>query len=374
MELSSYSTGKYFEAMLYSFFFAVVLIFFSTAFAKRTKLLDIPNIEAHKKHKTIVPISGGIAFFGAFVISVLIFKKYASKQVLGILLGSAVIFIFGLWDDYKRLKPWQKIIGQLIGTMVAIITNTQAHVLEALTVNFYISPYIAYIGDLLITIFWFVFITNAYNLIDSMDGLMLGIASWSIGFFLIAAIDAGQKDLAIFCACILGSTLGLIFFNSYPAFIFMGDSGAQTIGFLLAAIAIDYTPAQRLQGSTWFMPMMLLGVPIFDTTLVIISRFRRGLHFYSSGTDHTYHRLVELGLSHIQSVIFLHMVTFVLEVLAFFAISQTPLIANIIFGFIVVLGILLIVFFESKNLWPKITRFIQKSTPPEKNLDPKNPS
>ena len=194
---------------------------------------------------------------------------------------------------------------------------------------------------------------------DSADGLMLGIASWAEGFLIIAAMDAGQNDMALYCSIMLGGTLALSFFNSYPAFLFMGDSGAQMIGFLLGAITIIYTPAELLQKNTWFLPILMLGVPIFDTTLVIISRWRKGQHFYHSGTDHTYHRLIRMGLSSHQASAFMHLVCFALQSVAFFGISQSIIEANLIFGIVVITGICAIVFFEKESLWKVVKKLIQ---------------
>ncbi len=360
MNLSSFTTGTIFEALFISFISCLIITFLSTKLAIKTNLLDIPSSQPHKVHEKPVPISGGLAFFVTLWLCGFIMRNDLNPQFIKLLIAATIIFIFGLWDDYSPLKPYQKLIGQTIASVVLILFGIQAQIVESFPLPFKLDPDLVKAIDIGITLFWLLFITNAYNLIDSMDGLMVGISSWTIGFYILAAIDSKQWPLVFFCAIMLGSCILLTFFNSHPAFIFFGDSGAQTLGFLIASIAIIYNPPERLQSNTWFMPVLMLGIPIFDTVLVILSRSRRKLHFYSSGTDHTYHRLVHLGFSSVQAVQLMLLAAFTLEILAFLAISQTPLIANIIFGIVLLLGVFGIIFFESEKVWRKENSTLQK--------------
>lgn len=353
IQLSSLVTGKLFEVLLSGFFICIAAVILCTLIAKKTNLVDMPLSEPHKQHKGIVYLSGGSAFFLTLVVAVILFRNSLDKQCIRIVIAAGIIFAFGLWDDYKALKPKTKIIGQCIAVMVLILFGIRTHLFDhRIFANF---PFqIRIFLDILLTVFWFVFITNAFNLVDSTDGLMLGLSSWAFGFYIIAGLDANQIPVAMICAAALGACLSLTFFNSYPAFLFMGDSGAQTIGFILAAISIIYTPPEKLQSTTWFVPIMMLGVPIFDTTLVTISRMRKGQHFYHSGTDHTFHRLVKMGLSKIQATHLMHCACFTLEAASFLAISQTALVANLTFLVSVLIGLLLIFYFEREDLWIKI--------------------
>ena len=358
MILSTMNAGIIFKSLFLSFVICILAAILATRFAIRIDLLDRPNSEPHKQHKNPVPISGGIALFITLLIILLFFHKYITPQLWGLTGSALIIFLFALWDDAKALNWRIKLGSQILATIVLILTGTRTHLFEAHLFDFIPWDLKAYF-DIGLTLFWIVFITNAYNLVDSADGLMIGISSWAEGFFIIAAMDAGQNDLAIYCSILLGGSLALSFFNSNPAFLFMGDSGAQTIGFLLSAISIIYTPQELLQKNTWFLPILMLGVPIFDTTLVIISRWRRGEHFYHSGTDHTYHRLIRMGLSSHQAAAFMHLVCFALQSLAFFAISQSVIEANLIFAFVVIIGCCAIVFFEKESLWKIVKKLIQ---------------
>lgn len=358
MNLSTLKSGIIFESLFLSFVICIFAAICSTRLAIRTGLLDRPNTEPHKKHKHPVPVSGGTALLFTLLILLLIFRRSVSGQLWGLTGSAVIIYLFALWDDYKSLNWKVKLSGQILGTLILILTGTRTHLFEDPLFS-KLPKMLVPVCDICLTLLWVVFITNAYNLVDSADGLMIGISSWAEGFFIIAAMDAGQHDVAVFCSILLGACLALSFFNSNPAFLFMGDSGAQMIGFLLSAIGIIYTPPELLQKNTWFLPILMLGVPIFDTTLVIISRWRRGEHFYHSGTDHTYHRLIGIGFSTHQASAFMHLMCFALQSLAFFAISQSVIEANLIFALVVLVGICAVFFFEKESLWKIVRKLIQ---------------
>jgi UDP-GlcNAc:undecaprenyl-phosphate GlcNAc-1-phosphate transferase len=149
---------------------------------------------------------------------------------------------------------------------------------------------------------------------------------------------------------LLGVCAGLFFYNLTPARLFIGDSGAQTIGFLLAVVAILYTPENYPQASSWFLPILVLGVPIFDTCLVVFSRLRRREPFYHAGRNHTYHRLVALGLSSTHSVAVMHIAAIVLGCLAFIALNLLPVWANLLFGLTLLASFGIFIFLERKGV------------------------
>ena len=360
MNLSFQTTGRLFESLFLSFVISVIAAIYATKFAIRTGLIDRPNAQPHKIHHRNVPYSGGIAIFATTIILVSCFHRSLNQEIIGLIGASGIVFAFALADDYLNLNWRYKFSGQILAAVVLMITGTQTHLFEAETFRF-IPGMIRPFCDYALTLFWVVFITNGYNLIDSADGLVLGISSLGLGFLMIAALDARQSALALLCSILLGSCVALMLFNTYPAFLFMGDSGAQFLGFVLSAAAILYTPPSRLQAQTWFLPILVLGIPIFDTVLVIISRYRKGLHFYTSGTDHTFHRLMKMGFSMQQSTIIMHGAEFALDVIAFFAISREASTANLIFAMVILAGILAIVFFEKEKLWTRIIQFNQES-------------
>jgi UDP-GlcNAc:undecaprenyl-phosphate GlcNAc-1-phosphate transferase len=207
--------------------------------------------------------------------------------------------------------------------------------------------------DWFLTIFWIIGIVNAFNLIDSMDGLVSGISAWAFGFFIFAALGSQQTDLSNFVAIFIGIILILSFYNTFPAKLFLGDSGAQTLGFVLAGVSIIYAPIYLVQASSWFVPILLFAIPIFDTCLVFVSRMRRHIPFYKGNLDHTYHRLVNSGIDSNRAVFSMQLVALIFDCLAMIAVSMAPIYANLIFLFCVILGAAGIVVLENPKFLVK---------------------
>lgn len=314
--------------------------------AKRVGLLDIPGAAIHKQHRQPTPLAGGITLIACAVILFTLLGLW-TMPFSALFAAAAIVFAFGIWDDAKGLSAPQKLLGQIIASILLISSGASVKFLENFSIPF-LSSGIVSVLNWILTILWLVGISNSINLIDSMDGLAVGIAEISFGFFMIMALVAQQTTLATFSAIFLGICIGLYFFNITPARLFLGDSGAQTIGFILAAVAMIYTPQNMPQGSSWFVPIMVLGVPIFDTTLVVISRIRRHKPIFQADRSHTYHRLVALGVAPNRAVLTIHMSVLILDLLAFIALSLLPWLANLIFMFAVLLGIIALIIFESK--------------------------
>ena len=307
--------------------------------AIRFRLIDEPNASPHKIHDRPVPKAGGLAIGFTIIFINLVSGNFQSDAIRAILLASAIIFLFGLWDDTRRLSPLWKLIGQLLATVILISQGVHIRMLGSLTVL-----------NMVLTLIWTVGITNAFNLVDSMDGLAIGLAAIASAFFMLVTVDAGQPSLSLLSAIILGSSIGLLYFNTLPASTFLGDSGAQFLGFILAALAIAYTPPGLPQPSSWFVPILLLSVPIFDTSLVVISRLRQRKAVYQAGLDHTYHRLVNLGLPSPRAVLTMHLFAIVTGCLAFMALPLPPLWANVVFACTLLVGLSLLIWLEKKEL------------------------
>jgi UDP-GlcNAc:undecaprenyl-phosphate/decaprenyl-phosphate GlcNAc-1-phosphate transferase len=306
--------------------------------ANRFRLIDQPNTSPHKIHERPVPKAGGLAICFAIISINLVSGNLESGAIRAILLASIVIFLFGLWDDTHRLSPRWKLVGQVLATIILISQGVHIRMLGSLTLL-----------NLALTLLWTIGITNAFNLVDSMDGLAIGLAGIASAFFMLVTVDAGQPALALLSAIILGSSIGMLYFNTLPAHTFLGDSGAQFLGFILAALAIAYTPPGLPQPSSWFVPILLLSVPIFDTTLVVISRLRQKKAVYQAGLDHTYHRLVNLGLPSSRAVLTMHLFAIISGCLAFMALPLPPLWANMIFGLALLVGFSLLIWLEIKE-------------------------
>ena len=306
--------------------------------AIRFQLIDHPNSSPHKIHHRPMPKAGGLAI-GVVIIAInLLSGNLESGTIRAILLASVVIFLFGLWDDAHRLTPRWKLVGQILATIILISQGVHIRMLGNLTAL-----------NLALTLIWTIGITNAFNLVDSMDGLAIGLAAIASAFFMLVTVDAGQPELSLLSAIVLGSSIGLLYFNTLPAHTFLGDSGAQFLGFILAALGIVYTPPGLPQPSSWFVPILLLSVPIFDTSLVVISRLRQRKAVYQGGLDHTYHRLVNLGLPSSRAVLSMHLSAIVSGCLAFIALPLSPIGANMIFAAALLTGLMILLWLEKKE-------------------------
>jgi UDP-GlcNAc:undecaprenyl-phosphate GlcNAc-1-phosphate transferase len=172
-----------------------------------------------------------------------------------------------------------------------------------------------------------------------MDGQAIGLAGTAAAFLMLATLNSGQAAATTFAAILIGVCAGLAFYNITPARLFLGDSGSQTLGFWLAGLGIIYTPARSVpQLSSWFVPILLMIVPILDTTLVTTSRLRSGLPFYRANLDHTYHRLVAMGVAPLHAVVIVLLASAMAGCLAFIALALPPVWANGIFAAAVLAG------------------------------------
>jgi UDP-GlcNAc:undecaprenyl-phosphate GlcNAc-1-phosphate transferase len=302
---------------------------FTLIIAQRVGLVAIPN--ARKTHMVPTPLLGGAAMWAAFVISLLIFGQETQYQELAaIIIGGTVMAAVGLIDDRVGLGPLPKLIGELLAATILVIGGVQARIFGIWWL------------DVGLTLFWIVGICNAINFQDNMDGLAAGISAVAAGSFLLLAALNGQVLVASLAAALLGACLGYLVYNFQPAISFMGDTGALLLGFMLAVlgIKIDFPGIHPL--STWMAPILVLGLPIFDTTLVTISRLRRGISPAQGGADHTSHRLARLGLSHRRVVLALYISGIALGFLSIFIISLQPLMANLVFGGLCLLGVFML--------------------------------
>ncbi|MBN2386536.1 MAG: undecaprenyl/decaprenyl-phosphate alpha-N-acetylglucosaminyl 1-phosphate transferase [Anaerolineales bacterium] len=305
--------------------------------ARKVGLIDIPGILPHKQHVTPTPLAGGIALFLALLGGILLLNWQILKEFWNILLPAMLIFGLGLWDDFKRLPARTKFIVQIVAVVALIALGTSVRIIKPGFLG--LDHAVAQGLNWFITLLWVVGITNAMNFVDSMDGLVVGLGGIAMAFLVLVTLSSPQAALLQFLSLMAGCLIGLYFYNASPARLFLGDSGAQTIGFLLAAIGILYTPENVAQASSWFLPILILGVPIFDMVLVVFSRLHRKSAVYQAGRDHTYHRLVALGFDSTRAVALMHIAAVALGCVAFIALALEPLPANILFGLICVLGL-----------------------------------
>lgn len=324
---------------------SLILTPFSIYLTRRMGLIDNPGRFNHKIHAIPTPLAGGTALILCLMILSSVLGLWENEFTRALVIAAAIVYSFGLLDDILELSVLPKLAGQILASAILIISNVSVHFIDSLSLPFLSSALVTWL-DIALTCFWLIGVTNAMNMIDSMDGIALGLSGIALLFFILVTSLSGQEYLTEISIVLLGITIGIYFYNVTPARLFLGDSGSQTFGFLIAAIAMEYAPVGFLPISSWFVPILLVGMPIFDTSLVVYSRVRRGVPIYQANLDHTYHRLVALGLDERRAVLTIHIIAILLSLVAFVTFYLPPIIANIIFGLILVAGIVTITFLD----------------------------
>ena len=277
---------------------ALILVLGATPIVRRIagRLGMVDQPDARRVHLSPVPLLGGIAIYAGFIVALLLFGEgWVVSQAISILVGATIVSFLGIWDDRWGVRPVMKLLGQAIAAGIVILSGVQVSFLPNQALN------------LFITFLWMLGITNALNLLDNMDGLSGGVGAVAAAFFLLLAALNGQYLVASLSAALLGVCVGFLVYNFNPASIFMGDAGSMFLGFVLAAVGIKLRFPNHPNVITWMIPVVVLGLPIFDTTLIVVSRLRRGINpLTNPGKDHVSHRLVSLGLSQRQAVILLY--------------------------------------------------------------------
>jgi UDP-GlcNAc:undecaprenyl-phosphate GlcNAc-1-phosphate transferase len=213
------------------------------------------------------------------------------------LLAAGVVAVVGLIDDRLGLPAWAKLAGQLAGFVILASFGIRVQLPLPEALNY------------LITFLWLAGISNAVNFLDNMDGLSAGVSAVAAAFILLLAVVGDQVLVAALAAAVLGASLGFLRYNFPPAQIFMGDAGSLFLGFLLAVLALQLRFPANSNFVTWMVPVFVLGLPVFDMTLVVISRLRRGVSPNTPGRDHVSHRLVDSGFTGRETVLILYLVS-----------------------------------------------------------------
>ena len=286
-----------------SFVLAVLLTYAVRTIATRYGFVAKPKSD--RWHKRPTAMMGGVAIFLTTILAYVIFVPKTTESMI-VIVASSFLFLVGLIDDLLNIRPYQKLFGQLIGATFVVGLGPKLPI----TGN--------EIVDIWITVFWLIGITNAVNLLDNMDGLSAGIAAIAAGSLAVGFALNGQIPELILVSIFIGALLGFLVFNFNPASIFMGDCGSMFVGFLLASSVLMGQAGGRSRGifSILAVPVLILFVPIFDTTLVTVLRKLWGRKASQGGRDHTSHRLVALGLSERAAVLMIYSFAIVAGVLS----------------------------------------------------------
>lgn len=322
----------FFLLFLQGFILSLVLTWVMRALAPRLGFLDQPG---HRKvHANPKPLLGGAGIYLAFLTGILgnlavlywafhytpslpgwfgeqlgSLALYAAgvqrvwDQLLGLLLGSALLFALGLWDDRYGMHPFVKLGGQIVATILLYFVGIQiALFIEHPFINF------------MLTLGWIVLLTNSFNLLDNMDGLSGGVAMIALLLLGVSThMVSNQAFMSSTSFLLAGCIAGFLRFNLNPSSIFMGDAGSLVLGYFVSALTIQSTfyQADTANATAWsvVMPLVILAVPLFDTISVICIRIKNGEPIYEGDKNHFSHRLVALGMSHRRAVFFIHLLT-----------------------------------------------------------------
>ena len=258
------------------FFLAYFLALWGTPMAReaaiRFGVVDAPDGKL-KNHREPVAYLGGLAVFGAFLLSIGMTFVF-DRDLLALLLASTIVATVGLIDDFGALTPKPKVLGQVVAVFVLLKAGIMVQV-----------AFLPWWARLVITVIWLVGLSNAFNLTDIMDGLASGLGVIAASFLLVVALLNGKFMVAAFTVALVGALLGFLRSNFHPATIYLGDCGSLFIGLTLGALAMvmDYTAVNPLG---WLAPLYILAVPIIDTLYVIVLRLRAGRKIYYGSPDH----------------------------------------------------------------------------------------
>ena len=312
--------------------------------AKLVGAIDVPK-DNRRVHKVPTPRLGGLAIFLGFIVA-LFYKDGFKPEMFGILTGASIIVTLGFFDDIKPLSAKFKLLVQIIAAIIVIHSGVRINaVTNPLFFMFPDSPLIRFgVWSYPLTLIWIVGITNAINLVDGLDGLAAGISAISAITLLIAAMSTGQELAAFLAAILAASTIGFLPYNFNPAKIFMGDSGALFLGFMLSVISV--TGALKSAAAlSILIPIFAIGLPIFDTLFAMVRRTLSGKSMMEADKGHLHHKLLEAGMSQKQAVLTLYSIS---AVLGFSAVALVEVSLKV--AFVLVFAVFLLASMGAKHL------------------------
>lgn len=293
--------------IIFSMIVSLILTPIVIAVSKKLDIVDRPNFR--KIHTKPISMLGGSAILLSFFIGIWLGAPI-EREIKPLLLGAIVIYLVGLIDDLYDLKPVLKLIGQIIAASIVVVYGV--------TIDFISIP----IGPTIhfgwlsipITIFWIVAITNAINLIDGLDGLAAGVSTIALVTIAFIAILQGNIFIIMICSVLIGSLLGFLVFNFHPAKIFLGDSGALLLGFIIGFLSL--LGFKNITFISLSFPIVILAVPFIDTLFAMIRRVKRGQHIMQADKSHLHHKLLDLGYTHRQTVILIYAMAIMFSVVS----------------------------------------------------------
>ena len=303
-------------AFIISFIFTLATTPLVRRLAFKIGAIDVPK-DARRVHKKPTPRIGGIAMVFGFSVATLCFAQ-PSRQLFGTMCGLAIIFIMGIIDDCKELDAKLKFVVQIIAALVVIfVGDIKIDIFTNPNIFNGSSPYLILPKwmSVAVTVLWIVFITNAVNFIDGLDGLAAGVSAIMSVSLVFIAVRVGEYQIAVLGIALMGSCFGFLPFNFNPAKIFMGDTGSTFLGFMLATLSIQGV-FKSYAVISFAVPLLILGLPLFDASFAMIRRMLSGKSPMVADRGHLHHRLIDMGFSQKQTVFILYAISGVLGISA----------------------------------------------------------
>ena len=300
------------------------------------RVVDFPD--ARKVHTEVIPRIGGVAMVAGALLPMVMWLT-PQREIVGFIVGILVILFFGVWDDRQNLDYRLKFLGQIIAVLIVV---WYGGVVIKFVPFWGVDPLPGYVG-IPLTVFALLGITNAINLADGLDGLAGGTTLLSLGMIAVMAYMADGADLMLIAVSVMGSILGFLRYNTYPASIFMGDGGSQFLGFSVGVLVVRLTQEVNPALSP-AIAIMILGLPILDTLMVMGQRIYEGRSPFSPDKNHIHHKLLVLGFDHYQAVFLIYLVQSILVLGAYFLRFQSDL---LIIGLYLLFCVAVIVFFRN---------------------------
>lgn len=300
--------------------------------AHRFGAIDVPKDE-RRMHNKPMPLWGGIAIFTGFFVSMFLFSNIATGKLIGLFIASIVVLVTGMIDDIRPLGAKSKLLMQIIAAIILVKSGFEINYFS----DFFGDGGYIYLANLAlpISVIWIVGVTNTVNLIDGLDGLAAGISAIAAVTLSYIAIINYRYDAALITLILAGSSIGFLPYNFNPAKIFMGDAGALFLGLVLAAISVE----GALKGATAItvvVPILALGVPIFDTAFAILRRLINRRPIMEADKGHLHHRLMSIGLGQKKTVLSMYLISALLGAGAIALLRQNWLHAIILLILVIV--------------------------------------
>lgn len=305
--------------LILAFVVAFVFSFAATPIAYRLAFkigaVDVPK-DSRRMHKTPIPRLGGLAIVFGFMVAICCFEEM-TRELTATLIGAAIIFVMGIVDDCKNLDAKLKFVIQIIAALVVIIGGNIRITVFTNPNIFSDNPYLVLPWWMsgIATVLWIVFITNAVNFIDGLDGLAAGVSAIMSVSLVFIAVRVGEYSVAVVGLALMGACFGFLPFNFNPAKIFMGDTGSTFLGFILATLSIQGV-FKSYAIISFAVPLLILGLPLFDAMFAMIRRIYHGQSPMSADRGHLHHRLIDMGFSQKQTVFILYAISGVLGITA----------------------------------------------------------